>query len=471
MLCHKSHADGLVKAKYPLCLTFRQGRTNRHLDNTRGNQLNFFIKPWGIVSYDHLKFAQKFLIGAMVILSVAICSVFVAFEKRSEEFSLSLFHQQAQVLFRQVFLIRRWVSRHDGVYAAVGPSVSPNPLLTAHCGIKALLVDRQSGRSYALLNPCLVIREFSQLTSLENGYTFHVASLTPINQAANSPDQFERESLVKFSHGATETSTIEQRPDGPVYRAMAPIYYEAACTRCHGSQGYRNGDIRGGISVAIPMQEASNRIYRNRLLAAGLAMAVLALLLGALVTVHQRFIQALTVTQTRLIELATYDPLTGMLNRRAGLERVEEELSRQYRSGGAVACLLMDIDHFKKVNDSYGHQTGDEVLHKIGQALVSCTRKHDIACRYGGEEFLMLLPDTELEAALATAEKIRGMIAALPFSFHDHPFTVTTCIGVTPMQAGEAIESLIARADQALYQAKNEGRNRVCSTVPPVLPS
>ena len=423
---------------------------------------NLNLETHALMSYDHLKFARNFLMGAMLIRSLAICGIFWGFEMRSERFTMSLLHQQAAEIFKQVGLIRTWVSHHGGVYVAGRPGSVPNPLLKAQCGAKALVTDRTNGSPYLLLNPCLVIREFSQLTSMESGYTFHVVSLKPLNPQTNSPDPFEQATLLRFNHGATEAATIEQRPDGPVYRAMVPIYYEPTCSRCHSEQGYHDGDVRGGVCVTIPMNEVNAKIYHNRLLAIGLAAVVLALLLGALTMIHHRFIKALTDAHQRLLEIATYDTLTGLLNRRAGLERVTEELSRQYRSGNPVACLLLDIDHFKKVNDGYGHLFGDQVLRRIGETLTACTRRHDIACRYGGEEFLLLLPDTGLEQAIATAEKIRAMIATLPVRYQERTLTITTSIGVTLMQSGEALESLIARADQALYQAKNEGRNRVC---------
>lgn len=424
-------------------------------------------KPDPFMPYDHLKFARKFMVGSAVVITLAISTIFVVFNLRAEALTISVLHQQATSLFNQVILLRRWITGHGGVYVAVRPGVAPNPFLTSLPGLKVNIIDRQDDTLYTLRNPGLATREMSQLSSQTEGYSFHIASLKPVNKETNTPDNFERDALLKFEQGAKEVFAIANGPNGPVYRYMAPLVYETSCNRCHSHQGYQNGDIRGGVSVSIPMHEVSRKMRHNRLLTLGSAILVLGLLLGALAIINQRFMKALREAQGRLVDMAVTDALTGLLNRRAGLERVTEELSRQKRSGAPVACLLMDIDHFKKINDSYGHPAGDEVLSRIGKLLADSTRKHDIACRYGGEEFLVLLPDTGLTAALNTAEKIRTMIAEQTITFNTQKINVTSSFGVTTMHLNESIESLIARADHALYQAKHEGRNRVCCTTPP----
>jgi diguanylate cyclase (GGDEF)-like protein len=421
-----------------------------------------------LTSFDQFKFARKFLIGSGIVITLAICAIFFVFNMRAERLTISVIHQQAKSLFNQVILLRRWITGHGGVYVEVRPGVTPNPFLTSLPGLKVNIIDPQDGRQYTLRNPGLATREMSQISSQAEGYSFRISSLKPVNTTTNSPDGFERDALLRFEQGAREVFAVEQGAAGPVYRYMAPLIYETSCNRCHSHQGYQNGDIRGGVSVSIPMEEVATRMRSNRLLTLGSAISVLVLLLGSLAVIIQRFMQALREAQSKLVEMAVMDALTGLLNRRAGLERVEEELSRQHRTGGPVACLLMDIDHFKKINDTFGHLAGDEVLAQIGRILAGATRKHDIASRYGGEEFLLLLPDTELPAALNTAEKIRAMTAGLPFVFAGRELNVTTSVGVTMMKQHENIESLIARADQALYQAKSEGRNRVCCLETPI---
>ena len=415
------------------------------------------------MSIGHLKFARKFLFGAMVIITLVISCIFIAFNMRAEELTISMIHQQAKSLFRQVILIRRWVTGYGGVYVELKPGVNPNPFLTSLPGLQVNIVDKDTNKRYTLRNPGLVTREMSQLSSDSEGYSFHVSSLKPVNVQTNSPDDFERVSLLKFEEGGVENYGIEQRPTGPVYRYMAPLSYETTCNRCHSHQGYRVGDIRGGISITIPMKDVMAKMHVNRLLTAASAVLVLGLLLGALAVVNRRFLTTLSEAQEQLVTMATVDSLTGLLNRRAGLERVDEELSRHSRSGQYLACLLLDIDRFKKVNDRYGHQAGDEVLRHFGGILRSQTRLHDVACRYGGEEFLLVLPDATLEAAISAAEKIREATASAAVEVENHRITVTTSIGLTMLEDAETVEMVIARADAALYKAKKGGRNQVVS--------
>jgi diguanylate cyclase (GGDEF)-like protein len=413
------------------------------------------------MEYNQLKFARKFMIGATVIITLVICGLFLAFNMRAEELTISMIHQQAKSLFKQVILIRRWVTGYGGVYVEVRPGVNPNPFLTSLPGLKVNIFDKENNKHYTLRNPGLVTSEMSQLSSEAEGYFFHVSSLKPVNSQTNSPDDFERASLLKFEKGTLETYGIEQRQNGPVYRYMAPLVYETPCNGCHSNQGYKLGDIRGGISISIPMHEVVAKMRVNRLLTAAFALSVLGLLFGALAYINNRFMKTLNQAQDKLVKMATVDGLTGLLNRQAGLERVDEELSRNRRSGQPLACLLMDIDRFKKINDTYGHQAGDEVLASFGATLRRHTRKHDIVCRYGGEEFLLLLAGTSLAAARTTAEKIREVTSSTAVSFNDCQISFTTSIGLALLQPEETAESLIARADTALYQAKNTGRNQV----------
>jgi diguanylate cyclase (GGDEF)-like protein len=159
--------------------------------------------------------------------------------------------------------------------------------------------------------------------------------------------------------------------------------------------------------------------------------------------------------------LATTDPLTGVFNRRTFIELAEQELARARRSGAPLALMMLDLDHFKRVNDTYGHLVGDEVLVSFTRLIRECVRRGDLVVRYGGEEFCVLLPGTPLPAAHALAERIRAATAARMLT--TLPFRVTVSIGLTAYAGGAqvALDNLLARADGALYRAKDEGRNRV----------
>lgn len=160
---------------------------------------------------------------------------------------------------------------------------------------------------------------------------------------------------------------------------------------------------------------------------------------------------------------ATHDALTGALNRRAVFECLQREVHRAGRRVESVSVVLLDIDHFKRVNDDFGHQAGDAVLTEMPRRISSVLREYDCVGRYGGEEFLVVLSSCGLEAAAQVAERIRSAIAKTPFSIPGGVLPITASLGVasTEQLAGTVVEGLVRAADAALYRAKRGGRNRV----------
>ena len=161
----------------------------------------------------------------------------------------------------------------------------------------------------------------------------------------------------------------------------------------------------------------------------------------------------------RLELMAVTDGLTGLYNHRFIFERLEEETAKVARYGRLLSIIMLDIDNFKQVNDTFGHRAGDEVILSVAHAIMASLRKTDVAGRYGGEEFLVLLPETDLKAAHIVAEKIRNTVALLQFETKD--LAVTISAGVAEAEKGESFEALINRADAKLYTAKRNGKNRV----------
>lgn len=159
---------------------------------------------------------------------------------------------------------------------------------------------------------------------------------------------------------------------------------------------------------------------------------------------------------------AFLDPLTGLFNRRYLASRLNEELARAHRYELALSALLIDIDHFKRINDSYGHQTGDTVLRHIGTVITTESRPSDIVTRYGGEEILLIAPNTDFEAACSLAERLRQKIESSTMQTAEGvALAITASIGLTSLTALDTVETLIERTDQSLYKAKNAGRNCV----------
>jgi two-component system cell cycle response regulator len=170
-----------------------------------------------------------------------------------------------------------------------------------------------------------------------------------------------------------------------------------------------------------------------------------------------------------LKQLSNTDPLTKLHNRRHLTEVLGKEIQRAERQKAFLTFIILDIDHFKRVNDTYGHQNGDVVLVALAEAIQSGLRAYDLAARYGGEEFVLVLPGTSLAGGVTVAERLRGAVQGLTFAPPLESLDVTASLGVAtfPSSLVDSIDSLIRQADEALYRAKQNGRNRVETMVIP----
>ncbi|HWR51426.1 MAG TPA: diguanylate cyclase [Bryobacteraceae bacterium] len=171
----------------------------------------------------------------------------------------------------------------------------------------------------------------------------------------------------------------------------------------------------------------------------------------------------LIAAREALHEQATRDPLTWVWNRYAILDILGRELERGMRQATPVSVVMADLDHFKRINDSYGHLAGDSVLREAARRMQDAVRVYDAVGRYGGEEFLLVFPGLELEGAVQLADRLRRVVCGSPVVTEAGPVGVTASLGMSTLAAGErrGAESLIEAADQALYRAKEAGRNRL----------
>jgi two-component system cell cycle response regulator len=176
-----------------------------------------------------------------------------------------------------------------------------------------------------------------------------------------------------------------------------------------------------------------------------------------------RDFEAVVSDKERLEFLAATDALTGCLNRRALLEAVEREVERARRYNLVLALLMVDVDHFKRINDTLGHLIGDTVLRQLADILLRDARSVDAVARYGGDEFVILLPETAAHGAMMFADRMRQRIANFAFGEPTRPVRITVSVGIAcfPDPAVDTPESFIALADAALYRAKADGRNVV----------
>jgi diguanylate cyclase len=175
-------------------------------------------------------------------------------------------------------------------------------------------------------------------------------------------------------------------------------------------------------------------------------------------------IQLLRMELTRLKETAITDALTGLLNRRAFDQKLHEHIENYKNSAGELCLLILDLDHFKRINDNFGHLVGDNVLRYTAKLMQQHIAGNHYAARYGGEEMAVIMPDTPLSKAMEIAEKIRRSLAQYPLQRKDNSESigkVTLSVGVSACKVHDTLDSLIDRADKALYQAKNNGRNQV----------
>lgn len=172
---------------------------------------------------------------------------------------------------------------------------------------------------------------------------------------------------------------------------------------------------------------------------------------------------ALETAYKRIEELAEVDELTGALNRRSIMRQLEDDIARCQQTGTACTVALIDLDHFKQINDRFGHLTGDEVLRTFAISIFANIRTIDKFGRYGGEEFLLLLPDTAHDSGTRMLDRLRAIVETLDWSAFSEGLTVTISAGVATLRENETTESLLARTDLALYAAKDRGRNRIAA--------
>ncbi|HDQ4572225.1 TPA: biofilm formation regulator diguanylate cyclase SiaD [Pseudomonas aeruginosa] len=187
--------------------------------------------------------------------------------------------------------------------------------------------------------------------------------------------------------------------------------------------------------------------------------------------ISDRYQQMMRDLNLALKEASIRDPLTGLPNRRMLLERLREENERSQRHGQSYVLAMLDVDFFKQVNDTWGHDSGDRVLVEIARAMESELREYDLCGRWGGEEFLLLLPQTRLQDAGPVLERVRDSVRTLAVRVSTEALSVTASVGVTEHRIGETYSQTVNRADAALLDAKRSGRDKCVFAALPPLPA
>ena len=399
---------------------------------------------------------RSFLVNLTLAVILCVSALFTGIAVSGERAIAAEHRARAAALLNAIVLARRWNAAHGGVLVEKTPGMTSSPWLPDPD------VVASDGKTYTRKNPALMAREISELAEAGGAFRFHLTSARPLNPA-NAPDAFEAAALAEFARGGREVTRKEEHGPSTVFRYMAPLYVEGSCLACHAAQGYSVGEVRGGISVSFDVTPAEDAISRNRWLTAGLFVVTVLALTGIVWRLVAVLSARLETAEARIRELAVTDELTGLRNRRHVNQRLADELARARRYGDAVSCVIFDVDQFKHVNDAFGHDAGDAVLRALSAAAQAECRQSDVLGRWGGEEFLLILPGTGAEGAAAIAARLREVVEALRVPHDGRELGATASFGVATAAPGgrEGVEELLKRADAALYRAKGAGRNRV----------
>lgn len=411
-----------------------------------------------------MQLRQLFLINLIVVL---LCSLIVGFSwlvnrNALEGAGLSVFQAQGRAAFELIRAARHWNADTEGVYVPVSLDIHPNPYLH--------LPDRDItdnlGRQLTRINPAYMTRQISEQLEGQD-VALRITSLKPLNPT-NAPDEWERSALtwMEQSGELERVELFEGR-----YRYMAGLNIVHSCLPCHEQMGYKIGDLRGGISFTRDAKRMDPLV--NGMLERVDSMhlwiwAVLVVCASVLASLTFGFWQRLMGSesvQQRLRSLVETDYLTGVLSRRELMSRLDQEVERTQRFASPLALMMIDLDHFKQVNDRFGHAQGDRVLIEVAQALQHELRKVDSIGRYGGEEFTVIVPNAESDDALSLAERLLQRVRELEFRAENGEYIqITISIGLVcnrDLSQVLTADSLLRGADQALYNAKHAGRNRV----------
>ena len=367
--------------------------------------------------------------------------------------ALSVFQAQGRAAFTLIRATRHWNAAQGSVYVPVSSLTPPNPYLE----LENRDITDNLGRRLTQVNPAYMTRQISDLLA-DADVNMRITSRNPVNPM-NRADSWESESL-----GLMEQTGATEHVDrvGDQYRYMARLDIVHSCLPCHEQQGYKVGDLRGGISftrsaahVDPLVNDMLARVDRIHL---GI-WVLISMIAGLTTSLVFRFRQQLVGSesvQQALRALVETDSLTGVLSRRELMNRLHREVDRCNRFDTSLVVLMVDIDHFKQVNDHYGHAEGDRILKRVAERLQASLRRVDSLGRYGGEEFTIILPRTSHDEALILARRLLEQVELMG--------DVTISVGMAcsrDLPDPVTGDVLLKMSDQALYAAKRNGRNRV----------
>ena len=390
-----------------------------------------------------------------IVVSLLIFTSWSIDERGIRASALDIIRLQGESVFQLLEVMRIW-NENTGVYTLASPSIDPYKSTSAVIGV--------NGQAFYRLNSAHMTKDIGELLS-EQGTQVIFSSLKLLNPA-NAPDEWTTKALLDFEAGST--ASVDAYDDE--YRYLAPLKIREACMECHQHQGYQVGDIRGGLGFIFSkekvegiLEQLQHHSGRSHLIAAIVLSATFMLLHYIVSQFNTRLTEA-KKDNKELTEKVNRDLLTGVLSRDAIFHRIQHELSLYTRRNSSFALMMLDLDHFKKVNDTYGHLVGDEMLQAISDLVMSQLRDIDDMGRYGGEEFIIILTDVSIEGVKIVSERILKAVdsSKVCVSTGDIiPITISIGVTIAAYDDDITVKELINQADEALYRAKNDGRNCV----------
>jgi len=415
---------------------------------------NFWPRP-----LQKLEQIKPFLLTLCAVIALFVTLLFGVIYQRTTDLMYQRVREQAMTYADLVNHAKAWNFDYGGVYVEKRPGVESNSYLTA-LGIKPD-VATVDGRTLTMRNHAIMIAEISRRSERQDGISFRITSLWPLDKA-NTPDAFEREGINRLRQGSREEYHYFFQEAQPVFRYLYPLRADKSCLECHTTRDIKLDEIFGAISISIPLSQMAKDARITRILIFLAALLSIGVMVAVTYFLTWRLASKLRATQKLLERLASTDELTGINNRRQVMARLAEEFQRAERLGESIGLISLDIDHFKHINDTWGHPFGDQVLKQVAERLRNLLRAYDIFGRIGGEEFLVVAPGIPGDEVRNLAERIVTAIHSEPFRDGINAITVTISAGVAVTTPEDLrVEDLLKRADRALYEAKERGRNRV----------
>ena len=424
---------------------------------------------------------NKNLLICLIVLLVLSFSIFIIkyindTKNEYKVISENILFQQSSTLFNNIVTMRKWSSDHGAVYVKAHEGIEPNPYLeNNHTYTKdnELLIK---------INPAWMTRQLSEMSNKTENYYFKITSLNPVNPV-NTPDEFEKKALDDLEKNKDKKFYTNMEKDK--YNLLGSLKVEPSCLECHAHQNYKLGDVIGGLRVSVPidnytqnieiLESKTNFLFTITILTSFIFIFIIIFTINS---IYSREISITKLNKTlerkvsirtkelrdankKLIEISIKDYLTNIPNRRHFFEIGTKSLHIAKRENSDLSVICIDIDLFKNINDTYGHNIGDEILKLISSNMNKYIRKSDVIARIGGEEFSILLNNTNEENAYLLAEKIRTQIESSIYKNDKIEIKTTISLGISQLRAeDDDLDSIIIRADKALYEAKNTGRNK-----------